>query len=168
MIIAERSLLHLDRDDQSRKHSPWPLSLFRSLFLSPFLSLSPIVWGTTLCALVTILPSSKWGIGGVALSIVAVLAQLISHIAWLPRDVTASQHLPPVVVDTKAKVAADLCPKVVMMLIVAMGFQTLLFGFPPLQITRSLLTGVMKGMFWFFILQTVRGGVPGGRISCTD
>lgn len=85
----------------------------------------------------------------------AVIAQLLVYMSFLPNEDDISKKLPPLD-DDKRETAAGFRWRVVGLLTLTMGLQKIMYGFDEGQIIRALLLGMLKALSWSFILQTVR------------
>ena len=120
-----------------------------SWFFSP---LANTVWGTTLAASFASLTLSNWGLRGSAPSTVPVAALLLVYVALLPRTITSSRFLPLVNIEDAI---IPLSSRVVVVLVVALGMQTVAFGFTRSEITPTLSLGLAKALSWYFMTRTV-------------
>jgi hypothetical protein len=112
------------------------------------------VRGTTLVAVVAMLALSNGDLRASALSAVPVAALLVVYIALVPKNAKGHRFLP--LVDIADHVV-PLSLRVVLILVVALGIETVAFGFPRSTIGPTLLLGVAKASSWYFTTQTVRG-----------
>jgi hypothetical protein len=122
--------------------------------MSPSRLLSPPVWETTSCAVIATLALSTVSVHGSAKSIFAVVPQLLVYVAFLPQTDLGARWLP--LVSDLGNVASRLCWRVVAVLVVALGAQTVIFGFANCQMAHSVPLGVTKAMSWFFLVRMVR------------
>jgi hypothetical protein len=139
LLIAEK---HLRPELQaSRIVDPW---LFSSLVNT--------VWGTTLVASFAILAEPDWDLRRAALSAVPVAALLVVYVALVPRTIEDTHSLPLINVE---KAIAPLSLRVLVILVVALGMQTVVFGLPSNEITPTLTLGFAKALSWYFTIRTV-------------
>lgn len=110
--------------------------------------------GTALCAVVGILSLSSGDIGSSALSLIAVLPQLLVYIALLPKEVLGLCRLP--VIRDEGMDISRLCWRIVATLAMVAGIFLGIFGLIIPSMTHTFATGVAKAMLWFSLLQLVR------------
>jgi hypothetical protein len=116
--------------------------------------LSPLGWGMTLSALLATFTLSNGNIRGASLSTVAVAGQLLVYLAFLPRSSTSLRLLP--LINDIEEAIIPLSWRAVSVLTVALGAQTMVFGFTSGKVVPTLLLGLAKALSWYFIVQTVR------------
>ncbi|KAF2128534.1 glycosyltransferase family 90 protein [Dothidotthia symphoricarpi CBS 119687] len=115
---------------------------------------SPLAWGTTLSALFITLTLSNGDFLSSALSIVAVVSQLLVYVTFLPRTISTSRLLP--LIDDIENDVMPLSWRVVTILTITMAMQTTMIGVSGIRITSVLLLGVFKALSWYFTIRMTR------------
>lgn len=115
--------------------------------------LSPLFWGTTLCAFIAVLAVFRGNHLGAALSILAVTPQLFVYSALLPKDAPVSRLFP--VVESFEDDLERLCWRAVASLTVALCVRTSVIGLTRFEFTHALSSGVIKAVTWLFVFRMV-------------
>jgi hypothetical protein len=105
--------------------------------------------------LIAIFALSEWNQQESALSIVPLAGLFIVYVAFIPRTVEGSlnRFLPLVDID---EAIVPLAWRAVVVLVVALGAQTVAFGLPSINIAPMLLPlGLAKALSWYFTIRTV-------------
>ncbi|EFQ98609.1 hypothetical protein MGYG_01633 [Nannizzia gypsea CBS 118893] len=120
-----------------------------------FYSLANTLWGTSLVALLFILTLSDWDFRGHALSALPVLALLGVYLTFMPKSERRKKvSLLPDVNIEDAVVPVSL--RVVPLLLVSLGVEVALFGFPSGGAILTLMLGCAKSLSWYSIIQAAR------------
>ncbi|KND88236.1 Beta-1,2-xylosyltransferase 1 [Tolypocladium ophioglossoides CBS 100239] len=112
-----------------------------------------MAWGTILATLFAILTLSNWDLRGSALSIVPAAALLVVYIALIPKTINGAHYLPLVNIED------DIFPlslRVVVVLVFALGIETVAFGFSTSGIAPTFSLGLAKALSWYFTIRTTR------------
>ncbi|CAJ2510135.1 Uu.00g060350.m01.CDS01 [Anthostomella pinea] len=120
-----------------------------SLF-SPFAN---TVWGNALVATFTIITLFDRDTLGCVLSAVPVAALLIAYITLTPRAGRGSRYVPPF--DNEIGIL-PLSARVVIILVISLGVEVIVFGFPTGLSIATLPVGLAKASSWYFMIETAR------------
>lgn len=120
--------------------------------LSPFSPFANAIWGTTLTASFSILTLSNWDPQGYALSIIPVAILLAIYVALIRKADEDLLFLPVINVEDAI---APLSLRVVFILVLVLGIQTVEFGIPSNLIIPTLSSGIVKASSWYFMAQAV-------------
>lgn len=139
LLIAEK---HLRSEIKaSRIFAPW--------FFYPIVN---TIWGATLAASFAIITLSDWNFRGSPLSIVPVVALLVVCVA-LTLETTEDSRATSLLDVEEAMTPLSL--RVVVILVVALGIQTVAFGLSNAMIIPTLTLGLTKAFSRYFTIQTV-------------
>ena len=140
VLVVERNLRR-DPEQASALSNQWCFS-----------PLSNTLWGTIATALILAFILSKWTLLSTALSIVPVTFLLLVYVALIPRTFTDSLRLPQIDIE---ETVVPLSCRTLLILIAALGVETVLFGFPSGIYLPSILSGIAKALSWYCTIQAV-------------
>ncbi|KAI0129666.1 hypothetical protein BJ170DRAFT_700843 [Xylariales sp. AK1849] len=118
-----------------------------------FTHLANTAWSTTLTALFAIFTLSNWDLYGLAISTVHIAALLILYTSLMSKSGKDSRFHPRVDVENDV---VPLSSRVVPILAIALGVETITLGFPRSQITSTLLGASAKALLWYFVTRMTR------------
>lgn len=113
--------------------------------------------GTAFVAFVAILAVSEGKFMESVISSIPVAALLVVYAALTPRTTENPQLLPRIDIEEDI---VPLSSRVVVVLVVILGAQTVAFGLPSNVIMSTLQSGVVRAISWYFTIQTVWGTSP--------
>ncbi|KAE8356852.1 hypothetical protein BDV28DRAFT_41659 [Aspergillus coremiiformis] len=111
------------------------------------------VWVTGLAGLFVVLTLGDWDRRGFFLSILPVAALLIVYAALTPRIGRSTGFLP--IFDMEASIL-PLSRRVVCLLLMVIGVETVVFGFVPMEPISTLTSGLTKALTWYCMAKIAR------------
>lgn len=138
-----------------------PLLLTVQTYFQPSISSDPVptsplistIKGTTLVAVLSAFSLSNGDIFGSLISIILVASLFIVYSIFIPGFTVKVLPLSSVDIETNIKAIAG---RTMVLLLIAVAFQTLVLGPPNSNIILVLFTGLVKALSWFFTIQAVR------------
>ncbi|DAA76093.1 TPA_exp: Uncharacterized protein A8136_1130 [Trichophyton benhamiae CBS 112371] len=120
-----------------------------------FYPLANTLWGTLLVAVLFIITLSDWDFRGHALSALPVLALFGAYLTFMPKsDRKKKASLLPDVNAEDAVLPVSL--RVVPLLLVSLGVEVVLFGWPSGGVLATLILGFAKSLSWYSIIKAAR------------
>ena len=108
--------------------------------------------GNALVASFSIFVLSNWSLLGFAVSIGALAGSFVAHCTLLQRRVRGDSPVPPLNLERDIN---KVTIRTIIALSIAVGVQTILFGFTSGDVFSTIFLGVTKALSWYFTIRTV-------------
>ena len=110
------------------------------------------LWGAALAASYIIVTLTGWHLDEHALSIIPVVNLLATYITLTPATNEGPRFFRPLDVGSAIH---PLSSRVSVVLVVILGLETVVYGFPSGSSLSVLVLGLAKALFWYFLIHTV-------------
>ncbi|KAI3327296.1 glycosyltransferase family 90 protein [Xylariaceae sp. AK1471] len=120
---------------------------------SLFSRLTHTILGTTLTAIFAVVALSEWDPLGYAISAVPVAALFVTYTLLTPRTVKHPQWLKSSDIEATLR---PLCLRVVILLVIILGGESVVVGFPNSNVKETLTLSLAKALTWYFTSQVAR------------
>lgn len=119
-----------------------------------FYPLANTLWGSVLVAVLFIITLSDWDFRGHALSALPVLALFGAYLTFMPKSDRKKKAslLPDANIED---VVLPVSLRVVPLLLVSLGVEVALFGWPSGGVLATLILGFAKSLSWYSIIKAV-------------